>query len=204
MTTVKELVIAAKAGIENLTPAEAAAEIDEGDALLLDVREPEETARGIIPSAILVPRGTLEFAADPRSRGHVPALDPGLRVIVYSSDGARSALAAAVLQQFGYRDVAHIEGGYQRWVTESWPTLAPDPRVNTVSRRPVVELVVPDDPRRAVVRVELDGEWAGDLVIGSPQERARLLSALVTGDLRVIARDLPLTDFSVADRVTEV
>lgn len=96
MTTVKELVIAAKAGIENLTPAEAAAEIDEGDVLLLDVREPEETARGIIPSAILVPRGTLEFAADPRSPAHVQALDPGLRVIVYSSDGARSALAAAI------------------------------------------------------------------------------------------------------------
>lgn len=65
----------------------------------------------------------------------------------------------------------------------------------------MVELVVPDDPRRAVVRVELHGEWAGDLVIGSPKERARLLNALITGDLRVIARELPLTDFSVADRV---
>lgn len=51
MSRLRELVTAAKAGIENLTPAEAAGEIDESGVLLVDVREPAETTGGIIPTA---------------------------------------------------------------------------------------------------------------------------------------------------------
>jgi rhodanese-related sulfurtransferase len=50
--------------------------------LLLDVREPAETARGIIPSALLVARGKLEFAADPTGPDHAPELDPARRAEV--------------------------------------------------------------------------------------------------------------------------
>lgn len=125
MSKVKEMITAAKAGIENLTPAELAAEVDEGDVLLVDVREPAETVDGIIPTAVLTPRGMLEFHADVTTPDHQEWFEPGRRVIVYCADGERSALAAASLQHLGYRDVGHLEGGFRRWLHEGWPTLPP-------------------------------------------------------------------------------
>ncbi|MGH3949873.1 MAG: rhodanese-like domain-containing protein [Pseudonocardiaceae bacterium] len=126
MTSVKEMITAAKAGIENLSPAEVAAEVDEGEVLLVDVREPAETAGGIIPTAVLAPRGMLEFYADAASPYFNEAFAPSRRVIVYCAAGSRSALAAASLQHLGYRDVAHLDGGLKRWLDEGWPTLPPD------------------------------------------------------------------------------
>ena len=46
---------------------------------------------------------------------------PGRRVIVYCSTGARSALAARSLQELGYHDVAHLDGGLDAWTTEGGP-----------------------------------------------------------------------------------
>ncbi len=121
MRGVKELVAAAKAGIENLRPAEVAVEIGGGDVLLVDVREPEEAASGVIPGAILAPRGMLEFHADPESPYHLEGFDCERRVIVYCSAGSRSALGAAALQELGYRDVAHLEGGFKAWQEDGRP-----------------------------------------------------------------------------------
>src|SRR5690606_15699460 len=61
MATAMEQVAAAKAGIENLTPADVAAEIERDDVLLVDLREPTETAQEIIAGALTAPRGMLEF-----------------------------------------------------------------------------------------------------------------------------------------------
>jgi len=128
MTGVRELVTAARAGIENLTPAEVAAEVDDGDGevLLVDVREPAETRNGIIPTAVLAPRGMLEFYADATTPHHLPWFQTHRRVIVYSTAGSRSALAAATLVNLGYHDVAHLDGGYQRWLADGWPVLPAD------------------------------------------------------------------------------
>jgi rhodanese-related sulfurtransferase len=119
------MVTAARAGIENLTSAELAAEVDESEVLLVDVREPGETRNGIIPTAVLAPRGMLEFYADATSPNHMAAFDPGRRLIIYSATGSRSALAAASLQDLGYRDVAHLDGGYRRWLDDGWPVFPP-------------------------------------------------------------------------------
>lgn len=124
MSSVREMVTAAKASIENLTPDEVAAEVDDGEVLLVDVREPAETVRGFIPTAVFAPRGILEFCADATTTRHLAPFVPDQRVIVYSATGSRSALAAASLQDLGYRDVAHLDGGYQRWLDEGWPVLS--------------------------------------------------------------------------------
>jgi rhodanese-related sulfurtransferase len=128
MTGVKEMVIAARAGIENLAPADVAAELDPPGVLLLDVGEPDETAHGVIPGAVLVPRGMLEFHADNATTSHLDGFDPGRRVIPYCAAGSRSALAARSLQELGYSDVAHLHGGIDAWIAEgrpmTWPTTA--------------------------------------------------------------------------------
>lgn len=201
MSRLRELVTAAKAGIENLTPAEAAGEIDESGVLLVDVREPAETTGGIIPTAVLTPRGMLEFHADPTSPEHRPWFTPGRRVIVYSAGGSRSALAAASLQLLGYRDVAHLDGGYQRWVDEGLPVFPPDPRLTgtATAGRAHVEFVVPDDHRRALLRVRMDDEWVGDLLPSSVGARDALLGALTAGEFSVVAGRIFVPDLSIVE-----
>src|SRR6185437_5048255 len=106
-----EMIDLARARIRNLSPDEVAAALDDSDVVLVDVREPTETGAGTIPGALLVPRGMLEFHADPTSAYHLPELQPERRVIVYCRSGARSALAAATLTAMGYTDVGHLDGG---------------------------------------------------------------------------------------------
>jgi rhodanese-related sulfurtransferase len=114
--TAAELVSEAKQRIENLTPDQVAAEVDRGQALLVDLREPEERApTGVIPGAVPAPRGMLEFYADPASAYHRPDFDPSRRTILYCASGGRSALAVEALQQLGYSNIAHLDGGLKAW-----------------------------------------------------------------------------------------
>ncbi|MGH9185037.1 MAG: rhodanese-like domain-containing protein [Acidimicrobiales bacterium] len=114
--TAAELVAEAKARVENLNVDQVAAELAERDVLLVDLREPEElAATGKIPGAVHVPRGMLEFRADPTSPYHTEGFDPSRRVIVHCAAGGRSALAAAALQDMGYQNVAHLDGGFTAW-----------------------------------------------------------------------------------------
>lgn len=113
--TVAEMVAEAKEGIENLTAEEAVAEHRSQAALFVDIREPEERATGAIAGSHHAPRGMLEFYADPASPYHRTVFDPGRRIVLYCASGGRSALATRVLQELGYTDVAHIDGGLKLW-----------------------------------------------------------------------------------------
>ena len=114
--TAAEMVSGAKARIDNLTVDQVATEMDQGDAIIVDLRETEELAtQGKIPGSVHVPRGMLEFRADPTSSYHQAPLDPSRRVILHCAAGGRSALAAATLQDMGYGNVAHLEGGFTAW-----------------------------------------------------------------------------------------
>lgn len=128
MTPVKFLVAAARAEVEELSPAQVAAEIEDGYPLLVDVREPGESAAGVIPGALLAPRGMLEFHADAGTPHHLAGFEPARRVIVYCAAGSRSALAARTLRELGYRDVAHLGGGIAAWVAEARPLVPPPAR----------------------------------------------------------------------------
>jgi rhodanese-related sulfurtransferase len=114
--TAMQLVTEAKQRIENLTPDQVAAELGNGDVLLVDLREAEERSqRGIIRGSVHAARGMLEFYADPTSEDHRPEFDPNRRTVLYCAGGARSALAVETLQLLGYIDVAHLEGGLTAW-----------------------------------------------------------------------------------------
>ena len=120
--TAAQLVAEAKGRVENLTPDEVAAEVAEGEAVLIDLREPAERAQnGAIAGAVHAPRGMLEFWADPSSSYHRPEFDPNRRVVLHCAGGGRSALAADTLQQMGYSNVAHLEGGFTAWKDAGQP-----------------------------------------------------------------------------------
>lgn len=115
MTTISERVAQAKGRIENLTPEQVAKEIEAG-AVLVDLREPGELdSDGKIEGAVHAPRGMLEFYADPASPYHRDEFDPSRRTILYCASGGRSALGAVALQDLGYTDVAHLDGGMKAW-----------------------------------------------------------------------------------------
>ena len=119
--TAVELVQEARAQVENISPQQAYDEIKTGRAVALDVREPVEWEHHV-EGAVQVPRGVLEFAADPTSPRHETELDPAKRVIVYCRSGARAVLAAATLKTMGFEDVANIDGGFGAWTEAGLPT----------------------------------------------------------------------------------
>lgn len=120
-----EMVAEAKGHVENLTPEQVAAEVEGGDAILIDIREDEERVQnGAIPNAVRAPRGMLEFWADTSSAYHRDEFDPARRTILYCASGGRSALAADTLQRMGYRNVAHLDGGIKAWKEAEKPVEA--------------------------------------------------------------------------------
>ena len=120
-TTAKEMVSDARTRVENLSPEQVEDEMKRG-ALLVDIRESEErTEHGTIPGAVHYPRGMLEFWADPTSPFHKEDFDPNRRIILHCMAGGRSSLAADTLQKLGYKNVAHMDGGLERWQHEGRP-----------------------------------------------------------------------------------
>lgn len=121
MKKAAEMVAAAKATIDNLAPQDVERARQEG-ALVVDLREPAELAEmGRIPGSVHVPRGLLEFRADPSSPYFKGEFDPGQRVILHCASGGRSALAAATLKDMGYTDVGHLDGGFTAWKDAGLP-----------------------------------------------------------------------------------
>jgi rhodanese-related sulfurtransferase len=108
LVPVKKVVDQAKTEINEIDVAELAAMQEKG-AIVIDVREADETKRGIIPGAEIVPRGMLEFRV-----GGITE-DPDQPVVVYCRSGNRSALAALSLQNMGYRQVYSLAGGWKAW-----------------------------------------------------------------------------------------
>jgi molybdopterin/thiamine biosynthesis adenylyltransferase/rhodanese-related sulfurtransferase len=112
MATYRELVAVARSKIVEVSPSELRERL--GAVTVLDVREPDEHQVGVIPGALLLPRGLLERDIS----GHVP--DQSTDLVLYCSGGSRSALAALALQEMGYR-VASLAGGFEAWKREGHP-----------------------------------------------------------------------------------
>lgn len=120
--TVGQLVAAAKARIEELTNAQLAAEIARGGVQVVDIRDVRERQKlGWIPGSHHVPRGMLEFWLDPTSKYYSAKVDPEKRIVVHCAGGHRSALAADVLREMGFPDVAHLEPGFNGWAAAGFP-----------------------------------------------------------------------------------
>jgi adenylyltransferase/sulfurtransferase len=99
-----------------ITPTELSRSLNHGDpVVVIDVREPYEWQIGRIPTARLIPLGTLLVAT--------PDLDRDSAVVVYCHHGARSAAAASALVDAGFTNVRNLVGGIDRWSREVDPTV---------------------------------------------------------------------------------
>jgi len=114
--TVGQMVEDAKTRIENLSVEQVETEMARGDVQVVDIRDVRERRKlGFIPGSTHVPRGMLEFWLDPTSHYYTGKVDPTKRIIVYCAGGQRSALAADVLREMGFPNVAHLAVGFTGW-----------------------------------------------------------------------------------------
>ncbi len=118
--TAMEMVAAAKARIREVDAIRAKEIL--AKTLVLDVREPEEYAAGCLPGAVNIPRGVLEFRIDAH-----PAFQNqrDADILVYCGSGARSALAADVLQELGYTKPISLAGGFKAWQEAGGTVVSP-------------------------------------------------------------------------------
>jgi len=107
-----------KQQIEEIQPFEATAEIEGGDIVLIDTREPHEYQEAHLEGGKLVPPGLL---ADQIAEA---APDRSARTILYCRSGNRSYKAAELLQEMGYEDVASMAGGILAWQEQGLPVVA--------------------------------------------------------------------------------
>ena len=117
--TAADLVAEARQQIQFVSVTDAFDELTQGAAVFLDIREPVEWEQHI-DGALQIPRGLLEFVADPECGPRLPdslriGLEPDQRVVVYCNTGGRGALAALTLKTLGYERVANLEGGLTSW-----------------------------------------------------------------------------------------
>ena len=109
------MLVEADAHVPRISPDQARAMIARGGVVLVDVREaPEVALSGKIRGALHVPRGMLEFRADPQSPYFDPAFRTDTPVILYCAVGGRSALAGLTLKDMGYPLVYNL-GGFEDW-----------------------------------------------------------------------------------------
>jgi rhodanese-related sulfurtransferase len=75
---------------------------------------PEVERSGKVAGAVHVPRGMLEFRADPESPYHDKNFAKDKTVILYCASGGRSALSAKTLKDLGYERVYNL-GAFKDW-----------------------------------------------------------------------------------------
>lgn len=106
VSSVKEMLAAANASVPRINAAELRKMMTDGDVVIVDVRDaPELAASGKIKGAVHVPRGMLEFRADPESPSHNPAFRKDTPIALYCGSGGRAALAGKTLQDLGFTRV---------------------------------------------------------------------------------------------------
>ena len=116
MKTVQAMLAEAEAAVPRISPEEAKGLVGRPDVLFLDVREPTEVAAsGKVRGALAVPRGLVEFRADPASPMRDAAFDRAKTIVAYCASGGRSALVGKTLKDMGYANVRNL-GGFKGWL----------------------------------------------------------------------------------------
>ncbi len=119
MSTFAEMLAVARAAISEVDSGTAANALSAG-AILLDVRERNETNSGVIGGSILIPRGQLELQVES------VLSDKQAAIVVMCAAGTRSALAAKTLTELGYTEAVSMIGGFDQWKADGRAWAKPD------------------------------------------------------------------------------
>ena len=100
--------------VHDLTPDDVARGIADNRMMLVDVREPNETAAERFPGAVLVPLSSFDAAGIPDPKGK--------QVVFACRSGRRSITASQNAQAAGLPYDAHLAGGILAWKASGYPT----------------------------------------------------------------------------------
>jgi rhodanese-related sulfurtransferase len=115
MKNSKEYLSEANAIVERVTVEEGIDLHNKQQAIFIDVRDSAAIAEsGTINGALRIPRGFIEFAADPESPFHNAHLNKDAKIILVCGAGGQAALAGKTLKEMGYESVRNI-GGFADW-----------------------------------------------------------------------------------------
>lgn len=112
----QKLVADAKQRITEISAGEAQKQVENGNAVLIDVREESEWKQGRAAGAQHLSRGVIEVEIEDQ----IPNVNQP--IICYCGGGGRSALVAENLQKMGYRNVRSLAGGMRAWDEAGLPT----------------------------------------------------------------------------------
>ena len=118
MASFRELLATTKAEISEVDTEKGAALRLDG-ATILDVREPDEVAQGIIPGSVGIVRGNLEAQVE----NIIP--DKATQLVVMCAGGVRSAFAVKTLEMLGYTNLVSMDGGFNKWKDEGRDWIMP-------------------------------------------------------------------------------
>ena len=114
VVTIKDLMASANDAVPRISGAQAQAKVAAG-AVLLDIRDSAELAEtGRAVGSLHIPRGSLEFKADPTSASRDLQLQLDRPVVLHCAAGGRAALAGKLLMDMGYTQVYNL-GGFKDW-----------------------------------------------------------------------------------------
>ena len=115
-TVVPEWVNKAKAEVKKAAWEDVKKVIDKKEnAIILDVRDPDEYAAGHLPGAISVSRGRLEFMIWDKVK------DQNAKIYAHCRAGDRAALAVKTLYAMGYKNAVAVDGKFEDWVKAGNP-----------------------------------------------------------------------------------
>jgi len=108
------LVEEAQKNIETLKPSEVKNLVEKKEITLIDVRDIRELWKeGTVESSKHIPRGMLEFWLDPESSYYkANKIKDIKKMVLFCALGSRSALATKSLVDMGFKNVAHVDGGF--------------------------------------------------------------------------------------------
>ncbi len=92
-----------------------------GDAVLLDVREPDEFKAGHVTAAVNVPRGLVEFRIWKTVLGYPAKTDFKKKIYVYCALGGRAILSAKSLKDLGFTNVTAVDMKFADWIKAGNP-----------------------------------------------------------------------------------
>jgi len=110
----QDLVNEANQLIETLDANTVSRMVKNNECILIDVRDIRELWKeGTIKNSKHIPRGMLEFWLDPQnSYFNENKIDHKKKMVLYCALGMRSSLATKSLVDMGFKNVAHVEGGF--------------------------------------------------------------------------------------------
>ena len=110
----QKLVEEAQKSIETLKPSEIKSLAEKKEITLIDVRDIRELWKeGTVENSKHIPRGMLEFWLDPESSYYKSNKIKDIKkMVLFCALGWRSALATKSLVDMGFKNVAHVDGGF--------------------------------------------------------------------------------------------